>query len=228
MKGGKCDIFKFDSKSQCLSFLWGEGIMNEKFFDLKKEKQDRMINAALKVFALKGYEHASTDDIVKEASISKGLLFHYFISKLGLYTFIYDYSVKYVMLELSTGVDKNETDYFKLCKQVKQAQVQVMNTYPYMVHFLNESRKEDVSEALIGTEEKRSVLPAWFAQLLKKVDTDKLRNGVDIEKLSATIDYTLDGLLAEKFLKKEFQPEQYAREVSAYLEMFRAMAYQED
>ena len=26
--------------------------MNEKFFDLKKEKQDRMINAALKVFAL--------------------------------------------------------------------------------------------------------------------------------------------------------------------------------
>ena len=112
--------------------------MNDKFFDLKKEKQDRMINAALKVFALKGYEHASTDDIVKEASISKGLLFHYFISKLGLYTFIYDYSVKYVMLELSTGVDKNETDYFNLCKQVKQAQVQVMNTYPYMVHFLNE------------------------------------------------------------------------------------------
>ena len=52
--------------------------MNEKFFDLKKEKQDRMINAALKVFALNGYRHASTDDIVREAAISKGLLFHYF------------------------------------------------------------------------------------------------------------------------------------------------------
>ena len=51
--------------------------MNDKFFDLKKEKQDRMINAALKVFALRGYRHASTDDIVKEAGISKGLLFHY-------------------------------------------------------------------------------------------------------------------------------------------------------
>ena len=32
--------------------------MNEKFFDLKKEKQDRMINGALKVFALNGYKHA--------------------------------------------------------------------------------------------------------------------------------------------------------------------------
>ena len=48
--------------------------MNEKFFDLKKEKQDRMINAALKVFASNGYKHASTDDIVTEAGISKGLL----------------------------------------------------------------------------------------------------------------------------------------------------------
>ena len=58
--------------------------MNEKFFDLKKEKQDRMINAALKVFALNGYRHASTDDIVREAAISKGLLFHYFENKLGM------------------------------------------------------------------------------------------------------------------------------------------------
>ena len=39
--------------------------MNEKFFDLKKEKQDRMINASLKVFAMNGYAHASTDDIVR-------------------------------------------------------------------------------------------------------------------------------------------------------------------
>ena len=63
--------------------------MNEKFFDLKKEKQDRMINAALKVFALNGYRHASTDDIVREAAISKGLLFHYFENKLGVYAFVW-------------------------------------------------------------------------------------------------------------------------------------------
>ena len=54
--------------------------MNNKFFDLKKEKQDRIINAALSVFAKNGYAHASTDEIVREASISNGLLFHYFVS----------------------------------------------------------------------------------------------------------------------------------------------------
>ena len=80
--------------------------MNEKFFDLKKEKQDRMINAALKLFAENGYRRASTDEMVKEAGISKGLLFHYFTSKAGLYEFICDYSVKFVIMEMSSTVGK--------------------------------------------------------------------------------------------------------------------------
>ena len=70
-------------------------VLNERFFDLKKEKQDRMINASLKVFSSAGYTHASTDEIVREAGVSKGLLFHYFTSKLGLFTFLYDYAVKF-------------------------------------------------------------------------------------------------------------------------------------
>lgn len=53
---------------------WGK-YMNEKFFDLKKEKQDRMINASLKIFALNGYRHASTDDIVAEAVSARGCCF---------------------------------------------------------------------------------------------------------------------------------------------------------
>lgn len=52
--------------------------MNDKFFDLKQEKQDRMINASLKIFSRGGYRHASTDEIVKEAGISKGLPFSLF------------------------------------------------------------------------------------------------------------------------------------------------------
>ena len=75
--------------------------MNERFFELKKEKQERMINAALKVFAEHGYYHSSTDEIVKTANISKGLLFHYFGNKIGLYSFLYDYATRSVTLEFS-------------------------------------------------------------------------------------------------------------------------------
>ena len=117
------------------------------------------------MFAGNGYEHASTDEIVKEAGISKGLLFHYFISKIGLYTFVYDYSVKYLLLELNTGVDKEETDFFKLTRQIKNCELQVMRTYPYLIRFLSESGREQNSEALEATREKRpcGMGSAWIS-----------------------------------------------------------------
>ena len=59
----------------------GEAALNEKFWDLNKIKQRSMIGGALKVFARDGFRHASTDEIVLEAGISKGLLFHYFYNK---------------------------------------------------------------------------------------------------------------------------------------------------
>ena len=86
-----------------------------------------MINASLKIFALQGYRHASTDDIVREAGISKGLLFHYFGSKIGVYKFVYDYSVRYMMLELG-AVPADETDLFAIVKhaaEVHQAQIKL-------------------------------------------------------------------------------------------------------
>ena len=122
--------------------------MNDKFFDLKQEKQDRMINASLKIFSRGGYRHASTDEIVKEAGISKGLLFHYFGSKLGLYGFLFDYSARFMLLELSREVKRSETDYFALTKQMEQARMQVMKLYPYMQRFLDVALKEENTEAV--------------------------------------------------------------------------------
>ena len=119
--------------------------MNSKFFFLKKEKQDRMINAALKIFAIQGYRHGSTDDIVREAAVSKGLLFHYFGSKLGVYCFIYDYSVRFMNLELRSTVNSGETELFAVMKQIECARMHAMKGYPYMQQFLNRSLSEDSS-----------------------------------------------------------------------------------
>ncbi|MCM1126354.1 MAG: TetR/AcrR family transcriptional regulator [Lachnospiraceae bacterium] len=198
--------------------------MNEKFFDLKKEKQDRMINAALKVFAENGYGHASTDEIVREAGISKGLLFHYFISKLGLYSFIYDYSVRYMMLELMSGVSKEETDFFKLMDQIRFAQLQVMKNYPHMLLFLNRSKQEDVSEALVETEDKRGILPGWYDETYSRADFSVFRSDIDAGKLRKIIDFTASGLMAEHFAESSFQPEIYYEEMGQYLQMIRKMS----
>ena len=46
--------------------------INPMFNKLKTEKQKLILNAAIKEFSRNGFEKASTNEIVKEASISKG------------------------------------------------------------------------------------------------------------------------------------------------------------
>lgn len=199
--------------------------MNSRFFDLKKDKQDRMINAALKIFALRGYRHASTDDIVKEAAISKGLLFHYFESKLGVYNFVYDYSVRYMNLELRSAVDSNEKDLFEVLKQIEHARMKAMRGYPYMQLFLNRSMSEDVSEALLAVEEKRSLLTETASAIESQIDYQLLPPGIDGEKLRKMLDFTIKGLMAERFLDTSFQSEMLYKEVCDYLDMMKRIVY---
>lgn len=199
--------------------------MNGKFFDLKKEKQDRMINAALKVFALKGYKHASTDDIVKEAAISKGLLFHYFDSKLGLYTFIYDYSLRYMSLEMKSTVQKSETDMFELLKQQEQAKIQALRGYPYMQQFLNRSMSEDVSEALLAIEDKRNTLSEMYDSVFAQADLSKLPAGVDGAKVWKMLDYTIKGLMTQRFQEDSFNANMLQEEIFEYVDMMKKMVY---
>ncbi|MCM1101856.1 MAG: TetR/AcrR family transcriptional regulator [Clostridium sp.] len=196
--------------------------MNGKFFDLKKEKQDRMINAALKMFALHGYRHACTDDIVREAGISKGLLFHYFGSKLGVYTFIYDYSVRYMILELGNR-SADETDLFEIIRQTEAAHMRAMKEYPYMQQFLNRSRAENVSEALIAVEEKRRLLEDTYETIYGRADYSGLPAGVEGDKLRTMMDLTIQGLMTERFLDASFQPEMLYREICSYLDMMHKL-----
>ena len=199
--------------------------MNGKFFDLKKDKQDRMINAALKIFALRGYRHASTDDIVREAAISKGLLFHYFESKLGVYSFIYDYSVRYMILEMRTAVDSKEKDLFEVLKQIERARMKAMRGYPYMQQFLNRSMAEDVSEALLAIEEKRGALEEAADAIYSQIDYSQLPAQIDGEKLRKMLDFTVKGLLTERFQDASFQPEMLYNEICDYLDMMKKIVY---
>ncbi|MCR4728147.1 MAG: TetR/AcrR family transcriptional regulator [Lachnospiraceae bacterium] len=187
--------------------------MNAKFFDLKQEKQDRMINAALKIFAINGYKHASTDDIVKEAGISKGLLFHYFDSKIGVYTFLYDYSARYMALELSSAIDPSETSYMEIRRQMEAAKMQTLKTYPYMELFLETGKNETITEALAATENAKTVLEESVSTVLSKADMSALSTKKDFSQYIKMLDYSINGIMRESFNGDLFDAENYYRDV---------------
>ena len=219
--------FGLKAESTCVTLdSWqkmGARKMNAKFFELKKEKQDRMINAALKVFAINGYKHASTDDVVKEAGISKGLLFHYFDNKLGAYQFAYDYSVRYMSLELSTFVPVKERDFFEIIKMTQSARLDAMKGYPYMQQFLARSTYEDENEIRQYVSQKKGILEDAYQDVYRRINFNALPQGTDGRLLYQMINHAVDGLILQHFQEGSFQADVVLGEVMQYISVMKKL-----
>ncbi len=201
--------------------LSGVKVMNEKFFDLKKEKQDRMINGAMKVFAFNGYKRASTDEMVKEAGISKGLWFHYFDSKLGLYSFITDYAVRYMNMELQAMTNRAPQDYFATRLQFEKTKLMVRKSYPYIPLFLASLEKERDEEALLVVMDSLEAYRKTCKAIFSDIDESVFRESVKRTQLDMTVGYTLDGLLLEAYEEPVFDEEGYRKVITEYLAMMK-------
>lgn len=70
--------------------------ITEAFYKLEPDKQQRILEAVLKEFATQGYDKASTNRIVQEAGIAKGMLFYYFKNKQELFRYALQHSIKYL------------------------------------------------------------------------------------------------------------------------------------
>jgi TetR/AcrR family transcriptional regulator len=206
--------------------------MSSKFLSLNQEKQERILNAALKEFAQKGYENASTNEIVKSAEISKGLLFHYFNNKKELYLFLYNHFVEVLMEEFFNELDFSERDIFERLKSLMILKSKLMVRHPEVFDFMMSASmeaSEEVKEALNSTN--TQLMHASYGRLFENIDLTKFQEGMDIQRTINIIMWTLEGfsnqeLEKAKRLNKGLHDFDGAfKEAEVYIEMLKKSFY---
>lgn len=60
------------------------------FLNLAKEKQERVLNAAVREFGIRNVQEANLSNIVKDAGIARGSLYQYFLTREDLYIYVFD------------------------------------------------------------------------------------------------------------------------------------------
>lgn len=156
--------------------------------DLKPTKRDAILNAALKEFAIKGYDNASTNIIAKEAGISKALMFHYVTSKQELFLSIYDYFTELLDKEYFMELDFGQQDIFNRLRQSYLLQIRLMRKYPWIFDFNKLSAatySEELNKKLEERVNKKQTL--CYNTLFDKIDETKFRNELDIKKCKELI-----------------------------------------
>ncbi|MBQ9867572.1 MAG: TetR/AcrR family transcriptional regulator [Lachnospiraceae bacterium] len=191
--------------------------MNEKFYSLKKEKQDKMINGAMQIFARYGYRHASTDEMVRACGVSKGLWFHYFENKTGLYSFVSSYGLKYAMLELSMAQIKSGTDYFTLRYEIEECKMQMMEKYPYLPLFIYSIIREEDPDVAELIKEPRQKYAEAVSKIMMQADYSALTNHEDYLLLIDMLDYSIEALMNDGYRSPVFSAERYLTEVKKHI-----------
>lgn len=205
--------------------------MNEKFFDLPKEKQNAIINGAMHVFAKYKYKKATTEEIAKEAGISKALLFHYFGNKKGLYLFLYDYAVQKSYEQMKELKNKKDNDFFDKIIDAQNCKVKILLEHPDLMMFLTKvyfEENEDV-KGVIKDGFKNSTVEAKI-NFFEDVDLTKFKDDVSPKQVLNIVFWMAEGFMKDKKLEAD-KPVDLLKlndEYVAHLEVLRKAFYKEE
>jgi TetR/AcrR family transcriptional regulator len=206
--------------------------MYSKFLNVDPEKQERIINAASKEFTQKGYDNASTNEIVKEAGISKGLLFHYFNNKKGLYLFLFDYLQEMFREKIYEKINWNEKDLFIRYREIGLLKFELIKRYPETVNFIKVAYLEDSNEVKSDLEQRHNVsIAAAYQKLFTDFDHTKFKEGIDINKAIQIIFWSMEGFANQQKEKlkalsmDQVNPEETLVEMESYLDMLKEAFY---
>ncbi|MDE7284997.1 MAG: TetR/AcrR family transcriptional regulator [Lachnospiraceae bacterium] len=174
--------------------------MNEKFYSLPEEKQQKIIHAGFRVFSQNSYKKSPMNEIADCAGISKSLLFHYFHNKKELYLFLWDKACEVTMKYLNEYGCYEPDDLFEMMERGMRAKIYMMKKYPSMTAFVVKAFYEKDPE--INSEIRdsyRKYFDIKANNALARVDTADFVEGLDLSIMYREMYLASEGYLWEIF-----------------------------
>ena len=169
----------------------------KKFLSLPKEKQNRIVTAAMALFGEVGYKKAYISEIAMSASISKALIFHYFSSKRGLYSYLVYYTGKIVMTEAQETREMLNKDFFERAVISIKFRLTIKSRYPAMSKFMESVYNEDDPEVASDIERLLAIATDMHAKAdLAPGEERMFKSGVDPAQVVSLVEKYTEGIIA--------------------------------
>ncbi|MBF1295394.1 MULTISPECIES: TetR/AcrR family transcriptional regulator [Parvimonas] len=159
-------------------------MVTKNFEKISEDKKQMIINKGIKIFSEFSFVEAKTDLIVKEAGISKGLLFYYFDNKKNFYLYLLNYAVDLLTQNLEC---KTYYDFFDNIFSIMDKKCNLIKKYPNETKFLNMASKETSKEV---DKEIKDIFSEYHKKSNEKLKK-QISNSIKIFNLRKDIDHEL-------------------------------------
>lgn len=204
-------------------------IIEDLLINIQEEKREKIINSAMKEFSKNTFEKASTNKIVADAGISKGLLFHYFGSKKKLFEYLEYFIISIVGNSIIDKLNWEQRDIFVRLKEVSIIKFKIFQRYPYLTDFSLILFEDETIEEICS---KNPGFPMdKYSQIYTyNIDYSLFKEDVDIKKATNIIRWTIEKYGEE--MKKDmddintdFDYKKIESEVYEYIDMLKICFY---
>ena len=172
--------------------------MNERFYLMPKEKQNKILNAAFKVFAQNDYKKAPMSEIAAEGDISKALLFYYFNNKLELYMYLWEKTMKLTQISVKKHKVLETDDFFVMLERGIAAKCSLMRQFSFLYLFSMNAYYEKCPEVKEKVQKSFGFInQRSLATVLKSINPSNIREGFTVEEIYQEVLFASDGFLLQ-------------------------------
>lgn len=160
------------------------------FYSLEIEKQDKIINSAMYIFAKNGYKKAYMSEIANRAEITKPTLFYYFKTKLNLYEYLVDVCSQYIegMVEVESV---GNIDFFEGIVKLSTKKFAALQLRPSITRFMTSLYFEQDPEV--------QTVKNKYIEHASELQSHLVNNNLDTSKFKPDIDSDIVMNLMEKW-----------------------------
>lgn len=198
--------------------------MNDKFFALPREKQDRIINAGFHVFSRNSYKKSPVQEIAVEAGISKSLLFFYFRNKKELYLYLWRRVEELVLETLDNSDIAGTKDIFDMMYRSLKIKVTLIKDYPDIMNFSIKAYYEDDPD--VRDDIRKRVNPYTNLTTNKRMphlDPKDFKEGLDLGKMYREIYMASEGYLWQVSQQRNINADKVIRDYKEMVDFWRVL-----
>ena len=180
--------------------------------------RERILRVALRELVKRGHEAASTNAIAAAAGVAKGLVFHYFGTKDGLYLAVHDAQLERLQAA-AFGADADAplpTDLFERLHALAVRKLRAFQDDPLAYQFLVAAAADPPPSLRAALARRRDALAGdGWRRILDGIDTSRLRPGLDLAAAVETVTILSDGLERRVFPRLAALPDRGASQLAA-------------
>ena len=184
------------------------------------EHREDIMRAAIAEFGRVGYVAASTNEIVKNAKVSKGLLFHYFTNKEKLYNACQLHALEQYSQFMAEHITFTSTDLFDRILEALRVKMDFGCKNPEFLALTNRVRYIEDDDSLLKQPESdeyvMQMMQKYTSAFFDGVDTTQFREGLDLAKVMDYTRLTMEASWARFSHRHNNDTEAMVRDINSY------------